>query len=199
MSQRGGLNLSPDGRLLYVPFGGYNDRAAGWMVAVDTVTPALASAFSGAPSTDLEANGGMWASGGPAVDEAGQRLLHHGQHDDQYHECAGLLEPVGAGVGTRIAATPDGHLHAVELLPDGSVRHRSLGRRGGGAARSRRGQHEHAASDHVRRQAGQSVPGGPRSYAGRPDLASAVQHRSFDRDVADASGARSRNSANGVR
>jgi hypothetical protein len=71
MSQRGGLNHSPDGRLLYVPFGGYNDRAAGWMVAVDTVTPSLASAFSAAPSMDLEANGGMWASGGPAVDSLG--------------------------------------------------------------------------------------------------------------------------------
>jgi hypothetical protein len=71
MSQRGGLNLSPDGRVLYVPFGGYNDRAAGWMVAVDTATPSLASAFSAAPSTDLEANGGMWASGGPAVDAEG--------------------------------------------------------------------------------------------------------------------------------
>jgi hypothetical protein len=71
MSQRGGLNLSPDGRLLYVPFGGYNDKAAGWMVAVDTVTPSLASAFSAAPSMNLEANGGMWASGGPAVDSFG--------------------------------------------------------------------------------------------------------------------------------
>jgi hypothetical protein len=71
MSQRGGLNLSPDGKLLYVPFGGYNDRASGWMVAVDTVTPVLASAFSAAPSADLQANGGMWASGGPAVDEHG--------------------------------------------------------------------------------------------------------------------------------
>ena len=71
MSQRGGLNLSPDGRLLYVPFGAYNDKATGWMIAIDTVTPALASAFSGAPSDALFANGGMWASGGPAVDGQG--------------------------------------------------------------------------------------------------------------------------------
>jgi hypothetical protein len=71
MSQRGGLNLSPNGRLLYVPFGAYNDLGAGWMVAVDTQTPALASAFSGAPSSVAFANGGMWASGGPAVDAAG--------------------------------------------------------------------------------------------------------------------------------
>jgi len=71
MSQRGGLNLSPDGRLLYVPFGAYNDLATGWMIAVDTQTPALASAFSGAPSTVASANGGMWASGGAAVDNNG--------------------------------------------------------------------------------------------------------------------------------
>jgi hypothetical protein len=70
-SQRGGLNLSPDGSLLYVPFGAYNDATTGWMVAVDTQTPALASAFSGAPSTLASANGGMWASGGPAVDDDG--------------------------------------------------------------------------------------------------------------------------------
>ena len=71
LSQRGGLNLSPDGGLLYVPFGAYNDAATGWMVALDTGTPALASAFSGAPSSAASANGGMWASGGPAVDDEG--------------------------------------------------------------------------------------------------------------------------------
>lgn len=68
MSQRGGLNLSPDGRTLYVPFGAYGDGGAGWLVAVDTTKPSLASAFSGAPSMVAFANGGMWGSGGPAVD-----------------------------------------------------------------------------------------------------------------------------------
>lgn len=71
MSQRGGLNLSPDGRLLYVPFGAYGDGGAGWMVAVDTATASLASAFAGAPSNVAFANGGMWASSGPAVDAIG--------------------------------------------------------------------------------------------------------------------------------
>jgi len=72
MSQRGGLNLSPDGRLLYVPFGAYGDGGAGWMVAVDTITPRLASAYAGAPSgTRAFANAGMWGSGGPAIDVAG--------------------------------------------------------------------------------------------------------------------------------
>ena len=71
MSQRGALNLSPDGKLLYIPFGAYFDSATGWMVVADTQTPALASAFSAAPSSVAFANGGMWASAGPAVDDQG--------------------------------------------------------------------------------------------------------------------------------
>jgi len=71
MSQRGALNLSPDGVLLYVPFGGYDDKAAGWVIAIDTDARRIAAAFSGAPSSAMTANGGMWAAGGPAVDAGG--------------------------------------------------------------------------------------------------------------------------------
>jgi hypothetical protein len=71
MSQRGALNLSPDSKLLYIPFGAYFDSATGWMVVADTQTPALASAFSAAPSSVAFANGGMWASAGAAVDDQG--------------------------------------------------------------------------------------------------------------------------------
>ena len=74
MSQRGALNLSPDGAVLYIPFGGYDDKAAGWMIAIETNAtnaPRLAAAFSGAPSMEMTANGGMWAAGGPAVDAGG--------------------------------------------------------------------------------------------------------------------------------
>jgi hypothetical protein len=74
MSQRGALNLSADGRFLYVPFGGYSDGGAGWMVTVDTTAPALASAFAGAPTNVAFANGGMWGSGGAAVDASGNVL-----------------------------------------------------------------------------------------------------------------------------
>jgi hypothetical protein len=70
-SQRGSLNLSPDGSTLYVPFGAYGDGGAGWLVAVNTQTPSLASAFAGAPTDVAFANGGMWGSGGPAVDANG--------------------------------------------------------------------------------------------------------------------------------
>lgn len=71
MSQRGALTLSADGKNLYVPFGAYGAGGAGWMVTLDTSKPALASAFAGAPTTVAFANGGMWGSGGPAVDSAG--------------------------------------------------------------------------------------------------------------------------------
>lgn len=71
MSQRGALNLSPDGHMLYVPFGSFNDEAAGWMIAIDTKVSRLAAAFSAAPSTEMKASGGMWGAGGPAVDSNG--------------------------------------------------------------------------------------------------------------------------------
>jgi hypothetical protein len=71
MSQRGALNLSADGAVLYVPFGAYGDGGAGWMVAIDTVRARLASAFAGAPSSVAFANGGMWGSAGPTIDPNG--------------------------------------------------------------------------------------------------------------------------------
>jgi hypothetical protein len=66
-SQRGALNLSPDGSLLYVPFGGYFDTAPGWLAVVDTTTAQVVSAFSGAPETMPQANAGMWAASGVSV------------------------------------------------------------------------------------------------------------------------------------
>jgi hypothetical protein len=86
-SQRGALALggSPSGSVLYVPFGAYSDQGAGFMVAVDTATPKLASAFAGAPdgrpSLHNFANGGMWASGGPALDTSGNVFITTGNGD----------------------------------------------------------------------------------------------------------------------
>jgi hypothetical protein len=90
MSQRGALNLSPDGGLLYVPFGAYGDGGAGWMVLVDTQTPMLASAFSGAPSSVAFANGGMWGSGGPAVDVSGNVYDTTGNSPGGSHDSPGV-------------------------------------------------------------------------------------------------------------
>ena len=66
-----GLNLSPDGTLLYLGFGAYTDGGGGWLVAVDTGkssgTPRLASAFTGGPWNGTTANSGMWGDGGAAI------------------------------------------------------------------------------------------------------------------------------------
>jgi hypothetical protein len=86
-SQRGALALggSPAGSILYVPFGAYSDSGAGFMVAINTATPSLASAFAGAPdgrpSLHNFANGGMWASGGPALDTSGNVFITTGNGD----------------------------------------------------------------------------------------------------------------------
>jgi hypothetical protein len=82
MSQRGALNLSPDGGMLYVPFGSYQDRGTGWLVAVDARAATIAAAFSSAPSAAAVGNGGIWAPGGPAVDAAGNVFATTGNSPD---------------------------------------------------------------------------------------------------------------------
>jgi outer membrane protein assembly factor BamB len=80
VSQRSALALSPEGDRLYLGFGGYFDGAVGWLVAIDTRTPRISASFSGASDTlldasghlDRHANAGMWAPGGPAIDERGR-------------------------------------------------------------------------------------------------------------------------------
>jgi hypothetical protein len=66
VSQRGALNLSKDGRYLYIPFGGYSDTAPGWLVKIDTRLPAIASSFSGSPASSGIT--GIWGAGGCAID-----------------------------------------------------------------------------------------------------------------------------------
>jgi hypothetical protein len=61
--QRGALNLSPDGSSLYVTFG---DTATGLLVAVDTRTAKVASAFASV-ATPHRRTGGIWGPGGAAV------------------------------------------------------------------------------------------------------------------------------------
>jgi hypothetical protein len=74
--QRGALNLSDDAARLYVAFGA---DAVGWMVVVDTRKRAVASAFSATPN-DEQDGGGMWASGGPAVDAEGRLYMATGSN-----------------------------------------------------------------------------------------------------------------------
>jgi mono/diheme cytochrome c family protein len=66
--QRGALNLSQDAARLYVSFA--QGPSPGWIIALDTQNAAVVTAFS-ATATNDEAQGGMWASGGPTVDPEG--------------------------------------------------------------------------------------------------------------------------------
>ena len=91
MSQRGALNLSLDGSILYVPFGTYvSNGGAGWMVAINTRTPSLASAFAGAASTVASENAGMWGSGGAAIDSNGDLLDTTGTSPDGSNNAPGV-------------------------------------------------------------------------------------------------------------
>lgn len=86
-TQRGALNLSPDGERLYVSFG--LDNSSGWLVAVDTSRPGVATAFSSTAITS-EIQGGMWASGGPSVDPQGDVYIATGASYTQWQRHAGI-------------------------------------------------------------------------------------------------------------
>ncbi|MEZ5498464.1 MAG: cytochrome c [Steroidobacteraceae bacterium] len=68
MLQRGALNLSADGRWLFIPFGG--EPVSGWLLSIDTRGARIAAAFSVTARTE-EGVGGLWASGGVAIDSDG--------------------------------------------------------------------------------------------------------------------------------
>jgi Domain of Unknown Function (DUF1080)/Cytochrome C oxidase, cbb3-type, subunit III len=72
--QRGALNLSQNRSRLYVTFS-VND--GGWIVAVDVNRARVVSAFS-STSITAENQGGMWASGGPSIDQDGRVYMATG-------------------------------------------------------------------------------------------------------------------------
>lgn len=73
--QRGALNLNPDGSRLFVTFG--SEPVSGWLVSVDLQRVRVASAFSVTALTE-EGIGGLWASGGAAVDADGDLYFASG-------------------------------------------------------------------------------------------------------------------------
>jgi mono/diheme cytochrome c family protein len=73
--QRGALNLSADSRHLFVTFGA--EPVSGWLVALDTQAARIASAFSMTART-AEGNGGLWSSGGVALDRDGKLYVATG-------------------------------------------------------------------------------------------------------------------------
>lgn len=73
--QRGALNLSANGRWLFVAFGG--EPSSGWLLSIDTIQRRVAGAFSVTARTE-EGVGGLWASGGPAIDSDGDLYIASG-------------------------------------------------------------------------------------------------------------------------
>ena len=78
--QRGALNLSPDGAQLYVTLG---DTPTGLLVAVDTRTAKVSSAFA-AVATPHKRTGGIWGPGGAAVDADGGVFVVTGSNFSGY-------------------------------------------------------------------------------------------------------------------
>lgn len=105
--QRGALNLSPDGRRLYVTFG---ETETGWLVSVDTEAARIASAFA-TQAMPHRGSGGIWGAGGPAVDGRGRVYVVTGSgfegYLDQAHDWTqSLLQLTDAdGSGLRLAGT----------------------------------------------------------------------------------------------
>lgn len=80
--QRGALNLSPDGSRLYVTFG---ETETGWLASVDTAAARVDSAFA-AVAMPHRGSGGIWGSGGPAVDAEGYVYTVTGSGFDGYKD-----------------------------------------------------------------------------------------------------------------
>jgi competence ComEA-like helix-hairpin-helix protein len=78
--QRGALNLSPDDRYLFATIG----QGRGWVVAVDTQTRTLTSAFSSTPLTE-DSIGGVWGSTGVSIDAHGNVYAVTGASGSQKH------------------------------------------------------------------------------------------------------------------
>jgi autotransporter-associated beta strand protein len=86
--ERGGLNLSADGSILYIPFASYGSSNGGWLINMKTgitngvsngQTPGIVTAFSATaqPGT-APGNGGIWGAGGPAIDSSGNVFVSTG-------------------------------------------------------------------------------------------------------------------------
>jgi hypothetical protein len=110
--QRGALNLSPDGTRLYVVFG---ESETGWLVAVDTVAPRVASAFA-AVAMPHRGSGGIWGAGGPAVDADGRVYVVTGsgfdgyvEQDHDWTQSLLALDDTAAGLALRGTYTPFNH------------------------------------------------------------------------------------------
>lgn len=117
--QRGALNLSPDGSRLYVTFG---ETETGWLVAVDTAQPRVASAFA-AVAMPHRGSGGIWGAGGPALDAEGNIFVVTGSGFDGYRDqphdwtqsVLKLSDAASGGLRLRGTYTPFNHCGSAKM------------------------------------------------------------------------------------
>lgn len=117
--QRAALALSPDGRWLHVGFG---ETETGWLAAVDTRAPKIASAFATAAMPHRGA-GGIWGSGGPAVDADGHVFVvtgsGYGGYTDATHDWTqSVLKLAIDEDGYRLAGTYTPFNHCATAAAD---------------------------------------------------------------------------------
>src|ERR1700722_3716328 len=118
-TQRGALNLSPDGSLLYATFG---ESIPGWVVAVDTSTAKVTSAFASVAVPHGTA-GGIWGAGGAAIDMQGNVFVvvgtAFGGYLDQSHDWvqSALMfpQPASDGFTLRGTYTPFNYCHTAMM------------------------------------------------------------------------------------
>ncbi len=107
--QRGALNLSPDGSRLYVTFG---EAVTGWLVAVDTQKPKVASTFASV-ATPHRHTGGIWGPGGASVDTDGTVFVVTGsnfsglvEQERDWSQSVLAIQNSAAGLTLRGTYTP---------------------------------------------------------------------------------------------
>lgn len=117
--QRAALNLSPDGSRLYVGFG---ETETGWIVSVDTQAARVHSAFASS-AMPHRGSGGIWGSGGPAVDDDGSVFVVTGSGFDGYkpqphdwtQSVLRLEDDLEAGFVLRGTYTPFNHCRTATM------------------------------------------------------------------------------------
>ncbi|MEL1262890.1 ThuA domain-containing protein [Pseudoxanthomonas putridarboris] len=117
--QRGALNLSPDGSQLYVVFG---ESETGWLASVDTGRAKVSGAFA-AVAMPHRGSGGIWGTGGPAVDAQGSVYVVTGSGFDGYRDAPhdwtqSVLKLAQTGTGAFVLQgtyTPFNHCRTAKM------------------------------------------------------------------------------------
>jgi hypothetical protein len=108
--QRGALALNADGSRLYLTFG----EPGGWIVSIDTGKGRVTSAFSSTAADEELVMGGIWASGGPSIDDQGYIYVSTGTSGRNGNR-ASVFEDSPGNWGQSILQLRDDPIRGFEL------------------------------------------------------------------------------------